>query len=209
MEKERKLTEAEQKRLEMFMETEEKLIGEGYTENLLTVDLTKANILSVAVLFLTAAAFTFIFILINGKEPFAQMRRLLSPALIAAFLVLTVVHELIHGLTWTVCSKGTFADIAFGIDMKHLAPYCCCRVPLSKKSHLTGTLMPLILLGIVPFVISLITASVSLLAISVLMTDAATGDIMIALKVARYRMKGEELLVIDHPVEAGCAVFER
>ncbi|MBR2781404.1 MAG: DUF3267 domain-containing protein [Eubacteriaceae bacterium] len=93
--------------------------------------------------------------------------------------------------------------------MKHLAPYCCCTAALQKRSHLIGTLIPLILLGIVPFVISIFTASVFWLWVTVIMTAAATGDIMIAVKLLRYKKTGSELLVIDHPVDAGTVVFER
>ena len=209
MAKERKLTEAEEKRLASFHETEQRLAAEGYRETMLTVSLNAANILSIVFLAVTALIYAVIFIKVNGTVPFETLGSFMPLSVIAAVLVFTVVHELVHGLSWVIFSPATFSDIAFGIDMQHLAPYCCCTAPLQKRSHLIGTLMPLILLGIVPFVISIFTASVFWLWVAVIMTAAATGDIMIAVKLLRYKKTGSELLVIDHPVDAGTVVFER
>ena len=209
MAKERKLTEAEEKRLASFHETEQRLAAEGYRETMLTISMNAANTLSIVFMVVTAMIYAVIFIKINGTVPFEIRGSLMPLGVIAAVLVLTVVHELVHGLSWVIFSPATFADIAFGIDMKHLAPYCCCTAPLQRRSHLIGTLMPLMLLGIVPFVISIFTASVFWLWVAVIMTAAATGDIMIAVKLLRYKKTGSELLVIDHPVDAGTVVFER
>ncbi|MCR4894926.1 MAG: DUF3267 domain-containing protein [Eubacteriales bacterium] len=209
MAKERKLTEAEEKRLASFHETEQRLAAEGYRETMLTISMNAANTLSIVFLAVTALIYAVIFIKVNGTVPFETLGSFMPLSVIAAVLVLTVVHELVHGISWVIFSPATFSDIAFGIDMKHLAPYCCCTVALQKRSHLIGTLMPLMLLGIVPFVISIFAASVFWLWVAVIMTAAATGDIMIAAKLISYKKTGSELLVIDHPVEAGTVVFER
>ena len=209
MAKERKLTAAEENRLASFRETEKRLGEEGYRETLLTIKMGAANALSIVLMFVTAAVYVFIFFKANGTDPFSSWDSLMPLKVLGAVLVLTVVHELVHGLSWVIFSPATFSDISFGVDMQHLAPYCCCTAPLKRKNHLAGTLMPLVLLGIVPFVISVFTASLFLLTVSVMMTAAATGDIMIAAKLIRFRMTGNELLVIDHPVDAGTVVFER
>ena len=209
MAKERKLTEAEEKRLASFHETEQRLAAEGYRETMLTISMNAANILSFVFLAAAAIIYGVIFVKVNGTVPFETRGSLMPLGVIGAVLVLTVVHELVHGLSWVIFSPATFSDIAFGIDMKHLAPYCCCTVPIQKRSHLIGTLMPLTLLGIVPFVVSVFTSSVFWLWVAVIMTAAATGDIMIAVKLLRYKKTGSELLVIDHPVDAGTVVFER
>ena len=41
------------------------------------------------------------------------------------------------------------------------------------------------------------------------MTVAATGDVMIAVKVLRCKPESDDILLFDHPTEAGSVVFER
>ncbi|MBR2780472.1 MAG: hypothetical protein IKD81_03550 [Eubacteriaceae bacterium] len=119
MAKERKLTEAEEKRLASFHEKEKKLAAEGYKEKMLTVSLNAANILSIVFLAVTALIYAVIFIKVNGTVPFETLGSFMPLSVIAAVLVLTVVHELVHGLSWVIFSPATFSDIAFGIDVNY------------------------------------------------------------------------------------------
>ena len=45
--------------------------------------------------------------------------------------------------------------------------------------------------------------------IGILMADAASGDIMIAWKVVRYKSRAADVLYIDHPTQAGGVIFEK
>ena len=124
-------------------------------------------------------------------------------------IVLVVVHELVHGLTWSFFTPHGFKDIEFGIMKPSMTPYCTCLVPLKKEQHMIGTVMPLIVLGIIPMIIAILTANPGLLFISVIMSASAAGDIMILHRMLGYKTNAKEIIYMDHPTEAGGVVFEK
>ena len=69
--------------------------------------------------------------------------------------------------------------------------------------------MPLILLGIVPMVVGIVLANLTVLFLGILMADAAGGDIMILHKLLTFKSTAAELVYMDHPTEAGSVVFEK
>ena len=79
MAKERKLTEAEEKRLASFHETEQRLAAEGYRETMLTVSMNAANTLSIVFLAVTALIYAVIFIKVNGTVPFETLGSFFAP----------------------------------------------------------------------------------------------------------------------------------
>ena len=209
-EKDRALSEAEQRRLDHFEKVKQDLLDQGYTVKELTIGIVRANVyvllMAIPVLIVTLVPF---FLLHHG-EPFLtahSFRGLLLELL--ALLVLVVVHELIHGLTWGICSQNHFKDIEFGFMKEYLTPYCTCSVPLGKGQYVLGALMPLITLGIIPAVIAIITGWFPLLFLSIVMILAAGGDVMIVAKLLSYHTDAKEMLIYDHPTQAGSVVFER
>jgi hypothetical protein len=65
--------------------------------------------------------------------------------------------------------------------------------------------MPGLVLGIIPFIIAMVTGSGDLLWFSLLHTTAASGDWLV-LWLIRAVQSGS--LVEDHPTDAGCYVLE-
>ena len=209
-EKNRKLSPKEQKRLDVFEETCERLSQEGYKKTDLTISIVKANLF----VFLLAIPVVAIGVLLFAwKNPIS----LLTPnprgslLFIVLFIVLIVAHELVHGLTWSVYAEHHFKDIDFGFMKEYLTPYCTCSTPLPKRQYIMGALMPCIVLGIIPTVIGILLGSHLLFWIGIVMILSAGGDIMIVMKVLAYKSQSgsEEILIYDHPTQAGSVVFER
>ena len=123
---------------------------------------------------------------------------------LVAFVVGIVVHELIHGLTWMLATHKGFSHLSFGVIK--MSPYCHIDVPMPKRQYVAGALMPLLLLGVLPFLVALAVGSHLLLLIGILFITAAAGDIMIVWAV---RKESADTLVYDHPSEAGCYVYHR
>ena len=92
---------------------------------------------------------------------------------------------------------------------QYLTPYCTCTVPLDKGPYIFGALMPLIILGIVPMIIGIVTGSIFVLSVGILMTDAAAGDILIVWKLLRYKSTAKHVVYMDHPTQAGGVIFEK
>ena len=209
-EKNRKLSAKEQKRLNVFEETCERLSQEGYKRNDLTISIVKANLF----VFLLAIPVVAIGVLLFAwKNPIS----LLTPnprgslLVIVLFMVLIVVHELIHGLTWSLYAEHHFKDIEFGFMKEYLTPYCTCTTPLPKSHYIMGALMPCIVLGILPTAIGILLGSSLFFWIGIIMILSAGGDIMIVWKVLAFKKQDEskEVLIYDHPTQAGSVIFER
>lgn len=92
---------------------------------------------------------------------------LLCGVIIVALFVLlfAVPHELIHGITWMIVAKCSWSDIKFGVMWKKLCtPYCHCKVPMNVNQYSLALLMPFIVLGVLPSLLSLVVVCYSFMA---------------------------------------------
>lgn len=179
-----------------------------------TINIATANLVSVAILVVSAVVFYGIFFLIWDYKDWFDSENLGGSMdqfgtkyimLIVVLIVGTVVHELIHGLTWAKYAKSGFKSISFGVMWKMLTPYCHCSEPLKVSHYSIGALMPLIILGIIPSVTAICLKSLFWLTMGILFIAAASGDIMITWNL---RKEDKENMVLDHPTEAGYLVYE-
>ena len=123
-------------------------------------------------------------------------------------MILVVMHELIHGITWGLCAKNGFKTIEFGVIWEYLTPYCTCSEPLRKGQMVLGALMPTILLGVVPGIIACIIGSTDLVYMAGAMMLGGGADLMIVGKILRHKT-GKTALFHDHPYKVGTIVFEK
>lgn len=65
--------------------------------------------------------------------------------------------------------------------------------------------MPTIILGLVPYIISLLIASEFLLFFSLLLIIGGGGDMYMVMIMRKYK----NAIFVDHPYEVGCTAFER
>lgn len=121
---------------------------------------------------------------------------------ILLIVVALVVHELVHGVTWLLLLKKGFRHLRFGVMTG--AVYCHIDVPMVKRQYVVGALMPLLLVGVLPWLAGIATGSVLWMALGAIMIGGAAGDLMI---VWTIRKEPSDTLVYDHPSEAGCYVY--
>lgn len=173
------------------------------------INIVSANVFSIVLLIVSGVVFIVPFYLIWGSAGWESGRSIFGFAglwLLIAFLIGVVVHELLHGITWACYAKGGWKSISFGVMWKMLTPYCHCNEPMSVKAYLAGALMPLLVLGIIPAVVSLIVGSIPLLAWGILFIAAASGDIWMSWLLTK---EDPESTILDHPTEAGFYVFDK
>lgn len=214
MSKERVLTKAELHRKENFEKLKMELEKEGYRQIDLTISVVRANVMALVLSlpFIILAAFAFSQInspkellgAFYGKEFLIEWW-----FFVAGMLLLTVVHEGIHGIIWAAFAPKHFKSIEFGLIVKYLTPYCCCKEPLKKGQYILGSLMPAIVLGVLPIVISCFTGSVWWFFMGCVMFLGGGGDMEIVRCLLMHRSKKEEQICLDHPYECGVVVFER
>ncbi len=210
-EENRQLTKAERERLESFNLLCENLIAQGYTKSDQTFGIVGANIFSVALFIVSLAAGILLYILKNGKSlEFSAIFNLKNYLIVfIGMAALTVVHELIHGLFWGIFAENHFKDISFGFIKEYLTPYCNCRTPLKKSEYVTGSLMPLVILGFGLTAAAIFAASIPLLFLGIIMITGAAGDIIASYRIIAYKKQKSEMLIMDHPTQVGFVVFEK
>jgi len=164
------------------------------------LNLRRVNIISA---FVTPAIFIAcmipysVFTAENIKEDFTIWIFL---ALIIATLIGMVVHELIHAVFFALFTKNGFKSIKFGAYWKQGALYCHCNDPIKVKHYRITILMPAIILGFVPLVLSYIIQSFPLLFFACIMISAGLGDYF-----CTWLLRGmdKDTEVIDHPEKSG------
>lgn len=187
----------------------------GYVKEERFIDLYKANIFALLLFIPIILLYVLPFYLIWGRNesPFVFIKNMLeitslSSALLGVLVVVigVVVHELIHGITWSCYIKNGFRSIKFGVLMKMLTPYCHCKEPLRVKQYIIGALMPSIILGIIPIIYAWFSGNTNILLFAIFFTASAAGDFMIVQLIWREDMRS---LVLDHPSEAGCFIYKK
>jgi len=115
------------------------------------------------------------------------------------------IHELIHMFAWAFFAKKPLNVFKLGFQWKSFTPYAHCKEPMDIRPYRIGSFAPGLLLGILPWIVSLFTGDILLFLFGLLYTTAAGGDFLI-LWISR-RVK-PNTLVEDHPTHAGCYVIE-
>ncbi|GMR11829.1 MAG: DUF3267 domain-containing protein [Gemmatimonadota bacterium] len=128
-----------------------------------------------------------------------------TAAVIAGVLAGTYVHELIHAMSFRRIGRASKAAVGVGVHWKVLTPYAWCKEPISVAAYRWAAVLPGIILGVIPFVVSLIVTEAWLAAWGVLFTLAASGDFLVLWLI---RDLERATWIIDHPSRCGCAIVE-
>ncbi|MFC2096196.1 DUF3267 domain-containing protein [Bacteroidota bacterium] len=138
------------------------------------------------------------FILIWDFQTFEIGRKEFMKLFIYVIIFGIIIHELLHGITWSLFTKKGFKSIKFGLN--GLTPYCHCKEPLKVKHYRLGGAMPLFIMGIIPSIIGLATANGLYLSIGIFFSWTAGGDIISLFMLRKFN---KEELVSDHPEKMG------
>jgi len=174
----------------------------------LSISMTKAGIYSLMISIPLGGIFALFFIARWGNEQFQNGFDLLFRNFfyfLFVFAIGVIVHEFIHGITWMYFGKKPLKAIQFGFQVKTFTPFAHCKEPLSVNAYRIGTLMPGVLLGLLPALIGIANGNAWLLAFGILFITAAGGDFLILWLI---RNVSTDKLVEDHPTQAGCYVFD-
>jgi len=180
---------------------EEMPLVEGYTPERRTISILAANLWAVALLAVAGLAG---WALMYRMHPSIAFEAMDSVWFIVMMVVGLAVHELVHGVTWLLLLHKGFRHLSFG--MMTGAIYCHIDVPMVKRQYVIGALMPLLLVGMVPWVAGIAAGSLLWMAAGATMISGAAGDLMI---VWAIRKEPSSTLVYDHPSEAGCFVYSK
>lgn len=186
---------------ENYEKQREILLNKGYKENIEIISVLKAHVMALILTVPIIVVFAFLYRLRwNGLE-FKFSTEIIIYILI---LILSIpIHELLHGLGWSIFCKEGFKSVRFGIMKPSFTPYCSCKEPLSFKGYLIGGILPLILLGLLPCVLGILIQSSGILFLGFFGVISAGGDMAIILNLLKYR----DGIFLDHPSKGGFIVF--
>lgn len=190
---------------ENFEEIRVQLHEQGYHEKDVTITSGKAMILGVlyALPFVIVFAFLYRFLLVERAYLLEVGGLSFYIIFIVIIAISVVIHELLHGVGWAVASGKGWNVVRFNINA--MMPSCACNVALEKRSYLFGVLTPFVVLGFGSvFFIFIYPGTVSFLTMIVNFISAG-ADLIIACNVLKER----DVLIADHPKEAGYIAFYR
>ena len=204
----RKLTEKELKRKNDFEKFNSEMQQRGYKMKNIIINTQQAKPLCLLIMLPFMALVFWIYYNVNGFNLDCLSWGFLV-VLLMLILCLSILHELIHGITWSIFAKNHFHSIDFGFIWSSFSPYCTCSEPLKKWQYLLGTAMPTLVLGGGAAVISVMTNQLLLFVLAEYMILSGGGDFLIILKSMLYRTDKQESVYCDHPYECGFVVFEK
>jgi hypothetical protein len=127
--------------------------------------------------------------------------------LFAFLLVIGIfLHELIHLFAWAAFARKPLYAFKLGFQWAALTPYAHSKEPMDIFPYRIGAAAPGLLLGIIPWLISLFIGNLLLFFFGLAYTSAAGGDFLILWLLRHVK---PNTLVEDHPSNAGCFVYEQ
>lgn len=124
---------------------------------------------------------------------------------VVIIIIGVLLHEALHGFTWMKLGNLRLEDISYGFIWKALMPYAHSKKPLSKRAYQIGAAVPGLVLGVIPYTLSLVFPSPELLWLGIFFTAAAGGDAWILWMI---RNEPKNALILDHPNLPGCYVID-
>ncbi len=190
---------------------------EHYSPEKHSIDLLKANRFGLKVLLITLLGSLLLFFIIWHNSFLSKIQGLLDTDgmldFLYGFLLLILVmgtgivaHELLHGVFWAIYAKNGFKSIKFGILRQYVTPYCHCKEPLKVKHYIIGAIMPGIILGFIPLILSLVYGSPGWLFFGIFFTAAASGDFLM---IRLLNKEPKNAWVQDHSSEPGYYIYRK
>ena len=96
-----------------------------------------------------------------------------------------ILHELLHGLGFLALGKVKLQNVIFGAELEKGIFYVMCKEEISKTNILVSLIFPLVLIGILTYIIGLCIHSDILVFLSILNIGGASGDIMMFLDILK------------------------
>lgn len=178
---------------------------EKFNKNGYAISFGKANLYTFFFMFFTFVTFMLFFEKIRDKGIDSIEFDSIKRSFLYVFVLGVIVHELLHGLTWSLYTKKGLQSIKFGFKWKSLTPYCHCMELIRVKHYRLGIVMPLLFLGLLPCIYSIIVNNGVIFFYSVVFICISAGDLLILLMLRRF---GNEEFLRDHPTKMGFYIEE-
>ena len=197
---------------------EKNFIEENYIKEEIKISAIWANVFAVVVLAVAVVLYGIPFYMVWLRN--IPMNRIFTTSMSlqtrlknvgVALLILIpgiVAHELVHGFFFAHFAENGWKSIKFGImpASKLFSPYCHCKDKLMINHYRIAAVMPLVIMGIIPAVISIITGIWILSVFGLAFTAGAGGDILMFAKTLKEK---KDTWIYDSPTDIGFDVYRK
>lgn len=140
------------------------------------LDLIVLNVLACVIVVLM----TILTYIITGGLDFITNINLFSFVVIFIWLLL---HEILHGIGFLSLGKVKSRNVVFGAELEKGIFYCMCKEKISKANILIALILPLILIGIIPYVVGICIDSDLLVLLAIFNISGSVGDILMTIDI--------------------------
>ena len=192
-----------QRDIETYNNLRQKFIDNGYKETAYIMNGFSSN--SKAVLYVFPIAIMYLMTSVYFKGAFFEGSFINFIIVILLLMISTPIHEYLHGLGWAIFCKDKFKSISINLSFGFRDDYCHCREELSSMQYIFGTILPFIVLSIVPLFISIFIPSNTLFLFAFSSLFSCSADIYNIIKALKHRQG----TVLDYPTDTGFVIFEK
>lgn len=128
-------------------------------------------------------------LLITGKVYFDIL------IIIGIYAVGLVCHEGLHALGAIIFAGKKPKDISFGVIIKQMMLYCHVKTPMKLSAYCGLLLLPVIITGVIPLVISIFCGNIFLVLVFSLLVSGGAGD---AIMFCSLLKQDKNALILDH-----------
>ena len=152
---------------------------------------------------LTMVSFILFFLMIGITYLFGYIESINYVLNMNIFLLLIIyfsylfLHELLHSFAYVIYG-GKYNKITYGISLELGVLYCLCKQNISKKNILHSLMYPLIFIGIITYIVSIIFNLPILLWLSIFNISGCSGDIIMFIFISK--LKNIEFSEMDDPI---------
>ena len=126
---------------------------------------------------------------------------------LAVAVAIIALHELIHGVCHAIFAKNGWKSVKFGIKLKYGVAYCItCTEPLKVRHFRVVEIMPAIILGFIPGILSLFIGYFPLLLLGVVVIAANADNFWRLLRLAK---ENKDDYTLDIPDEVNALLVYR
>ena len=117
--------------------------------------------------------------------------------LIIPYLIL---HELLHSLAYVI-NGAKFKNITYGAHLEKGILCCLCKQNVSKRNILISLLFPFVIIGVITYIIGILTNNTVLIWLSILNISGCSADLIMFLDL--LKLKDFEYSEYDNPMAFG------
>ena len=118
-------------------------------------------------------------------------------AVIIPYLLL---HELLHSLAY-VLNGADYKNITYGVHLEKGIMCCLCKQNISKRNILISLLFPFIFIGVITYIVGILTDNLVLIWLSIFNISGCSGDLMMFWGLAK--INNFEYSEYDNPMAFG------